>query len=231
WMSATWIDADAYLFDIDGTLLNAYGGAHYNAFHIALKHSFDLTCTIDGIRLHGNTDIGILRAVLRREGLSDADFDSRRNALLEHMCAQVELNRAQIRSEVCPAITELVSSLAGQGKLLGVASGNLERIGWLKIEAAGLRRYFAFGVFSDHCETREDIFRNGIDQIKARVGHNASVCVVGDTPADICAAKAVGIPVIAVATGTYAKNDLLKFAPDSCVESCVELLAALPRSS
>src|SRR5437762_8376451 len=230
-MSAKWIEADAYLFDIDGTLLNAYGGAHYNAFHSALKNSFNLTCTIDGVPLHGNTDIGILRAVLRREGFSDADFDGHRSALLEHMCEQVELNRAQIRSEVCPAISELVTSLADQGKLLGVASGNLERIGWLKIEVAGLRDYFAFGAFSDHCETREDIFRNGIAQIKARLGNNASACVVGDTPADIAAAKAVGIPVIAVATGTYTKNDLLRFAPDSCVESCVELLAALPRSS
>ena len=25
-----WIEADAYVFDIDGTLLNAFGGAHYN---------------------------------------------------------------------------------------------------------------------------------------------------------------------------------------------------------
>jgi len=61
-----WIDTDAYLFDIDGTLLNAYGGAHYNAFHSALKKSFDLDCKIDGVQMHGNTDIGILRAVLAR---------------------------------------------------------------------------------------------------------------------------------------------------------------------
>src|SRR5437660_8150935 len=131
-MPAKWIEADAYLFDIDGTLLNAYGGAHYNAFHSALKHSFNLDCKIDGVPLHGNTDIGILRAVLRREGLADVDFDRQRSSLLAHMCEQVELNRAQIRAEVCPAITELVSFLSSRGKLLGVASGNLGKLGWLK---------------------------------------------------------------------------------------------------
>ena len=86
-------------------------------------------------------------------------------------------------------------------------------------------------VFGDAEARTAGRVRERWDQIKARAGQNTSVCVVGDTPADIFAAKAVGIPVIAVATGTYTRNDLLKFAPDSCVESCVELLAALPRSS
>ena len=223
-----WIEADAYLFDIDGTLLNAYGGAHYNAFHSALKHSFNLTCKIDGIPLHGNTDIGILRAVLRREGLTDAHFDAQRNAVIDHMCAQVELNRAQIRAEVCPSIHDLIALLVAQGKLLGVASGNLERIGWLKLEAAGLRSNFTFGVFSDHCETREDIFRTGVSEVQKRLGPTATTCIVGDTPSDISAAKAVGMPVIAVATGIYSKEELLQHAPDICVDSCVELLHRLP---
>jgi phosphoglycolate phosphatase len=224
-MSKTWIDSDAYLFDIDGTLLNAYGGAHYNAFHSALKNTFNLDCKIDGVPLHGNTDIGILRAVLRREGLSGDAFDQHREKLLDHMCAQVELNRAQIRSEICPAILDLVSLLAARRKLLGVATGNLERIGWLKLEAAQLRDYFAFGVFADHCETREDIFRAGIAEANRRLGDAASVCVVGDTPADISAAKAVGVPVIAVATGIYSKQELSEFSPDICVSSCAELLS------
>jgi len=223
-MLSNWIDADAYLFDIDGTLLNAYGGAHYNAFHSALRHSFNLDCKIDGVPLHGNTDIGILRAVLRREGLADADFDRHRASVLEHMCEQVELNRAQIRAEVCPAIIELVALLSEQGKLLGVASGNLAKIGWMKLEAAGLRHYFSFGVFSDDCETREDVFRSGVAAVKQRLGPTATVCIVGDTPADIEAAKATGLPIVAVATGIYSREQLLKYAPDVSVTSCQEIV-------
>jgi len=223
-MLSNWIDADAYLFDIDGTLLNAYGGAHYNAFHSALRHSFNLNCKIDGVPLHGNTDIGILRAVLRREGLTDADFDKHRASLLEHMCEQVELNRAQIRAEVCPAITELVALLSEQGKLLGIASGNLAKIGWMKLEAAGLRDYFSFGAFADQCETREDIFRSGVAEVKRRLGPTATVCIVGDTPADIEAAKATGLPIVAVATGIYSREQLQQCEPDVSVASCQEIV-------
>ncbi len=223
-MLSNWIDADAYLFDIDGTLLNAYGGAHYNAFHSALRHSFNLNCKIDGVPLHGNTDIGILRAVLRREGLTDADFDKHRASLLEHMCEQVELNRAQIRAEVCPAITELVALLSEQGKLLGIASGNLAKIGWMKLEAAGLRDYFSFGAFADQCETREDIFRSGVAEVKRRLGPTATVCIVGDTPAYIEAAKATGLPIVAVATGIYSREQLQQCEPDVSVASCQEIV-------
>jgi phosphoglycolate phosphatase len=219
-----WIDADAYLFDIDGTLLNAYGGAHYNAFHSALKKSFNLDCKIDGVPMHGNTDIGILRAVMTREGLTNGELESKLDETLEHMCDEVELNREQVQATVCPAIPELVSILHEQGKLLGVATGNLERIGWIKIEAGSLRKYFSFGAFADKHEKREDIFRNGVAEARRRLGSSATVCVIGDTPADIIAAQAVGIPVIAVATGIYTLEQLAAHGPDVCVSSCSELL-------
>jgi phosphoglycolate phosphatase len=223
---AKWIEADAYLFDIDGTLLNAYGGAHYQAFHSALKTVFALECKIDGVPLHGNTDIGILRAVLRREGVDEATFNVGLDRALAHMCEEVERNRGQIRSEVCPSIPQLVHHLHADGRLLAVASGNLERIGWLKIEAAGLREYFAFGSFSDHAEMRHDIFRAGVAEAKRRLGQQASVCVIGDTPADIQAAREISIPVIAVATGIYSRSELAAYSPNILLSCCTDLFTA-----
>ncbi len=224
--TAKWIEADAYLFDIDGTLLNAHGGAHYQAFHSALKAIFAVECKIDGVPLHGNTDIGILRAVLRREGVDETTFNVGLDRALVHMCDEVERNRGQIRSEVCPSIPQLVRHLHADGRLLGVASGNLERIGWVKIEAAGLRKYFAFGSFSDRAELRSDIFRAGVAEAQRRLGQQASVCVVGDTPADIQAAHEINVPVVAVATGIYSQADLAAYSPDSLLACCTDLFTA-----
>jgi phosphoglycolate phosphatase-like HAD superfamily hydrolase len=220
-----WIEADAYIFDIDGTLLNAYGGAHYNAFHSALEKHFGLKCKIDGVPLHGNTDTGILRAVLAREGLADAHFDAKRSDVFQHMCDEVERNRDQVRSELCPGINALLEYLYSQEKLLGVATGNLERIGRIKMDAAGVSRYFSFGVFSDHHESREDIFRDALAQVTSSLGPAARTCFVGDTPRDIEAAQVVGAPIIAVATGIYGVADLAKYQPDLCLASCDELVS------
>ena len=219
--------ADAYLFDIDGTLLNSRDGVHYNAFHAAVREVYGIDSKIDGVPVHGNTDLGILRAVARRAGLSDSDFESKLPAAIDCMCAAARRNAGAMAPELCPAIRDLLDKLCQQGKLLGVVSGNLGPIGWMKLQAAGIKQFFAFGSFTNQRELRRDIFRHGIEQAKQRLGATARVCFVGDTPADIEAAREVGSPILAVATGIFSLADLLVHKPDACVGCCSELLEEL----
>ncbi len=220
------IAADAYLFDIDGTLLNTRDGIHYHAFRHAVYDIFGVDASIDGVPVHGNTDVGILRAALARAGVSAADFQRHLPRLIGHMCNEVEQNAAAIRVEVCPDIPQLLARLHAAGKLLGVVSGNLEPIGWAKIRAAGLRQYFSFGCFSGDHEAREDIFRQGLGEVRRRLGPAATACIIGDTPSDIQAARRVGLPIIAVATGIFPCAELRTLSPDACVACCAELLEA-----
>ena len=224
--SFRWADFDSYLFDIDGTLLNSRDGVHYYAFRNALRALFGIEGTIDGVPVHGNTDLGILRAVLERAGLSGEEFERKLPDIMRQMCDEVRRNAADIRVELCPSIRDLLELLHQRGKLLGVVSGNLETIGWTKLEAAGLRRYFSFGSFSDERELREQIFRHGIKEARQRLGEQASVCIVGDTPSDIAAARAVKAAIISVATGIFARDHLETLKPDLCVGCCSELLTS-----
>ena len=216
--------ADAYLFDIDGTLLNSRDGVHYNAFHAAVREIYGIDSKIDGVPVHGNTDLGILRAVARRAGLSDADFEGKLPAAIDCMCATAARNAGGMAPELCPSIRDLLEKLRRQGKLLGVVSGNLEPIGWMKLQAAGIKQFFAFGSFSNQRELRRDIFRHGLQQARQRLGAAARVCFVGDTPSDIEAAREVGSPVLAVATGIFSVADLRTHKPNACVGCCSELV-------
>jgi phosphoglycolate phosphatase-like HAD superfamily hydrolase len=105
-----------------------------------------------------------------------------------------------------------------------VVTGNLERIGWSKLDRAGIRKYFDFGSFSDVREKREDIFRYGVEQAHRIRGPQTLICFVGDTPADIRAAAALGLPVIAVATGIYSRDQLTELGPQMCVGTMAELV-------
>ena len=228
----------AYLFDIDGTLLNTRDGVHWNAFRRALHEVFGIDSLLDTVPVHGNTDIGILRAVAEQHQVPREHFDRELPRLLELMRADVERNCDGLRCELCPAICELLEELQERGKLLGVVSGNLESIGWRKIDAAGLREFFTFGSFSDHAEQRVEIFRQALSRAQAMLARGArqapgqpplaaKYCFfVGDTPADIRAAQALGAPVIAVASGIYDFAELLASSPQVCVPSCSELLRA-----
>jgi phosphoglycolate phosphatase len=219
-----WRDFDAYLFDIDGTLLNSRDAVHYNAFHSAIRTLLGCEVRIDNVPVHGNTDIGILKAVTQAGNIPEAALTARRSAILQHMSQEVERNAADLRPELCPAIATVLEQLHGAGKLMGIVSGNLEPIGWRKLEAAGIRDYFAFGSFSDRNDTRVEIFRWGADEAHKRLGQSARICFVGDTPSDISAARALDMPIVAVATGIYPLSELMTLGADACIPCLEELL-------
>ena len=180
--------------------------------------------SLDGVHVHGNTDPGIVRAVLRRAGLDDAAIDAHMPRIVAHMLSEVERNRDQLRPELCPSILDLLAYLRARGKLLGAASGNLDTVGWAKLEKAGIKPMFAFGSFSFPRESRADILRHGAALARARLGPGATVTVVGDTPFDIEAARAIGAPVMALATGIFSFAELAAHHPDACFGCGADLL-------
>src|SRR5262245_1529014 len=95
-----WDAAQAYLFDIDGTLLNCRDAVHYRAFHQSVQDVLGIEAGIDGVPVHGNTDIGILRAALRRAGVDDARVDLHLPQIVEHMCTEAHRRREQFFPEL-----------------------------------------------------------------------------------------------------------------------------------
>ena len=218
--------ADAYIFDIDGTLLVTKDLVHWNALHQAMIEAYGVDTTIEGIPYHGKTDLSILRAALGREGISDNDFQAQLPDALAVVCREVEANHRKIEPKVCPGIVQLLESLKANGKLIGVASGNLETVGWHKIEAASLRQFFTFGCFSDCQESRAEIFRNALEFVTAQLGPGARACFIGDTPSDVEAARLIGAQILAVASGTFNLAELNAYSPDLCVSNCGEFFPA-----
>jgi phosphoglycolate phosphatase len=218
-----WMNADAYLFDIDGTLLISRDRVHRNALHQAMRDAYGVDTTIDGIAYHGKTDLGILRAALERVGISEDRFEENLQVALEVVCREVSANKNRIAPTVCYAIPQVLGELRAAGKLLGLASGNLESVGWLKVEAAGLRDFFSFGCFSDDHESRADIFRQAVGEVHRRLGEAAQVCFIGDTPEDIKAARLANSKIVAVCTGIFTADELASHEPDVCVASCADL--------
>lgn len=224
-LSRSWDDFDAYLFDIDGTLLNCQDAVHYFAFCNALSAIGERPLNLDGVVTHGNTDLGILRDAFRLGQVNEVQWRTRLDEIYEQMGSEVEANREDFRINVLPGVQELLAHLRSRGKVLSTATGNLARVGIAKLEACGLWSAFDLGGWSDGFETRADVFRAALAGVRARVGAGGSVCVLGDTPADIQAAHENGLEVIAVATGIFAFEQLQVEKPEMCVRELTELMA------
>lgn len=221
-----WDGYDAYLFDIDGTLLRDPGRVHYHAFSKACVEVLGHALSLEPISVQGSTDPRILRDAFAAAGIADAAWRPHQATLLKTICSVVERDAGGMQLKIMPGVEEALAHLAKAGKCLGVATGNLESIGWLKLELAGLRKWFRFGGFSDAHEQRAAMIAAAAEAARTLVGAKASLVVVGDTPSDIAAAHANNIPVIAVATGHSSFERLMQHAPEICAENLSALLHA-----
>jgi phosphoglycolate phosphatase-like HAD superfamily hydrolase len=219
-----WDAQDAYLFDIDGTLLRSRDRIHMESVAASVRRVTGLEITLAGVAIHGSTDTAILRDACQLAGIPPDVVQQHTEAILEAMRNTVAERRHELDLIRMPGVEDVLQHLARKNALLGVATGNLEMIGWIKIEQAGLREWFRFGGFSDCFPVRVELV--GQAAAKAReLGSGENICVVGDTPRDIEAAHGNKLPVIAVATGSYNFEELLEYRPEACASSLADLLA------
>jgi phosphoglycolate phosphatase-like HAD superfamily hydrolase len=204
------------LFDIDGTLVRRAGPHHREALVHGVRRVTGIETTTDGIPVQGMLDPDIISGMMRQAG-------ARRAAIGE---AMPEILRAAERYYVrvcpvlegknCPGVPPVLERLTRRGILLGLVTGNLTRIGWRKLERAGLRGYFRFGAFGEMAKNRAGLAKIAIGEARGRgwIARGAAISLIGDAPADILAAQANGIRAIAVATGLTAEEELRTHQPD-----------------
>jgi phosphoglycolate phosphatase len=219
-----WDEQDAYLFDIDGTLLRSRDRIHVDSVAASVHRVTGFEITLAGVLLHGSTDTAILREACKQAGIPAAVMEAQTEAILEAMRTTVAERRHELDLVRMPGVVEVLKYLARKGALLGVATGNLEMIGWIKIEQAGLREWFRFGGFSDHFPVRAELVAQAARKAR-ELTSGRKICVVGDTPRDIEAARANFLSVIAVATGSYSFEALTEHQPEVCASSLADLLA------
>jgi len=220
-----WDRQDAYLFDIDGTLLRSRDRIHMDSFTPSIQRVTGFDVSLDGISIHGSTDTAILHEAFRQAGIPAEIIEPQFEAILEAMRLCVAEQREQMELRLLPGVKEVLGHLARRGALLGLATGNLEAIGWTKMEVVGLREWFRFGGFSDRFPVRSELVGAAARKARDLAGPQATVCVVGDTPRDIEAAQANSLPVIAVATGNFTYDALAELGPEVCASSLADLLA------
>ncbi|HEY7392854.1 MAG TPA: HAD family hydrolase [Bryobacteraceae bacterium] len=204
------------LFDIDGTLVRRAGPHHREALVYGIRRVTGLETTTDGIPVQGMLDPDILTVMLRRAGAARALIVRSLPEIMSASERRYLRTCPVLHSKHCPGVEPVLDRLTRRGLLLGLVTGNLTRIGWRKLERAGLRGYFRFGAFGEMARTRAGLARLAIREARRSgwIGRRARVSLIGDAPADIVAARANGIRIITVKTGITPPEELRALAPD-----------------
>jgi phosphoglycolate phosphatase-like HAD superfamily hydrolase len=217
-----------YLFDIDGTLIGG-DGAGRRAFERACAAHLGVAHALAHIRLDGMTDPLILDAAFAEHAGRKPTAEETR-AILDAYVAFLEVEMATCGYHVKPAVEETLGFLESRGRVIGLATGNLEAGARIKLTRGDLWRRFAFGGYGSDAGDRAELVRVAIERGTARAGRALSrdeIVVIGDTPKDVAAAHAAGARAVAVATGGHDLDELRACGADEAYPTMREWLATL----
>ncbi len=195
------------LFDIDGTLLDTHGLGR-DAFIHGLAQVTGVQDDLSYVSFAGNTDLNVLDQVRAERGLTLTQADRQRI----FGCIADELKRRlqEKPAREVPGARAFLECLDEAGYIMGLVTGNIRTCAYLKLGSIGLDSFFGFGGFGDDHADRTEIARVALNEAK-NLGHNileGNSCLVGDTPYDVAAGVAIGLPVLGVASGRYDANSL-----------------------
>lgn len=191
-----------YLFDIDGTLVNA-GGVGSQAFRDTVRNLLGHDLAWQGRDFAGQTDAGLFRRALSEANRGDELL----LPLFEDYHQRLELNLRARPPELLPGVEPLLARLAADpANRVALLTGNTRRGSELKLPR--LFPLFGFGIFGESHVERSDLGVEARRYADAVFGPGTALTVIGDTPNDITCARAAGAEAVAVATGHFSPADL-----------------------
>ena len=206
------------LFDIDGTLLISRGIGR-EAKRRAMLEFFGVTGDLDSHVFGGKTDWGILADLLAPHGYAPEDIGREMAAYETVMARHMGEIRDCYSAQALPHAMELVRALHEHDEtLIGIVTGNTAKTAAIKLDMAGYDPgWFAVGAYGHESPARADLTRLALRRAQDFAGRAFSggdIIVIGDTDADIEAARAIDAVAVAVCTGYTTRDHLICSDPD-----------------
>lgn len=219
------------LWDLDYTLLDPAGFGH-SSIALAFKQVFSAEVPT-GVPFAGRTDRAILGELISRGAPGQEDRQEEFQELVAVLVAQHSKTLSEHGGTALPGALEVVERLSVErGIVQSVLSGNLRRIGMLKVDNIGASKYLDLDVaaFGDHHEVRADLVRVAVAAARVKYGHafeGNDVVLIGDTPLDVEAALSAGASSIGIANGGYDVAELTAAGATAALPNLLDSEAVL----
>jgi len=196
-------------FDIDNTLIQSSSG-HVAALLGAIREVYGLEVRIDVINHHGMTDQEIIIGILEKYRVDTDSIKSRLKDCLKSMPFKYAEIVESEKIVMMEGAVDLISKLEHTGFILGLVTGNLEKIARAKLKKIGIDHFFRIGGFgSDHIN-RTNLVKIAIKRAEEQFnfGSDRQVFHFGDAPQDMKAGREAGVVPIGVTTGVFSAEQL-----------------------
>ena len=207
---------DAVIFDWDGTLADSKQVVVESFQNLLLE----MGCKIDNAFIARRIGIGARKTFSEALGACNIDYDS---DIIDALVEKKVENQVLLSDKISlfPGVIEILRNLQGKVKI-ALASMNNRRIVDKLIEEKNLRTYFGVIITADdiHCpKPHPEIFLTSALKLNCT---SEKCVVVEDSVFGVKAAKKAKMKCIAVLSGSYSQNELMKEDPDLIVRSVNE---------
>ena len=203
------------LFDIDGTLVST-GGAGVRALKLVIEKRYGVQDDLHDIEIAGRTDSGIAASILKKYGTNETN--GKVTDFLDEYIGFLQQTVSTTDGQVLPGMSEILTRMKTRpDRVLGLLTGNIKRGAELKLQHYGLWDFFEFGAFADDHHDRNQLGEFARARAKEKHGHDfdaAQIDVIGDTGHDVACGKAFGARTVAIATGSWSREQLAAHKPD-----------------
>ncbi|MCE2488677.1 MAG: haloacid dehalogenase-like hydrolase [Anaerolineae bacterium] len=213
------------LFDIDGTLLDGHGIGRA-ATRRAMLELFGTAGNLDTHSFAGKTDWGTLCEIL---GASEETIGRHMPAYEASIERHMRDLAAEFELFPLPGALETVQALHERPDFItGIVTGNTSVTTPIKLEGAGFDpAWFPVRACGNEAAHRNNLPPIALERACAHSGQaiaQQDVTVVGDTPADVACAQALGARAVAVTTGFSSREALQAARPDHLLDNIAGLL-------
>jgi phosphoglycolate phosphatase len=220
------------LWDLDHTLLET-GPAGGELFREAFEAATGVRMR-GHVRPDGRTEPETFRETAVLHGV--APTDQAVAAFCVALSDGYERRREDLRTggRLLPGAEDVLSALAERPEVLQtVVTGNIRPVALIKIGVFGLMGQLDIGIgaYGEEASTRGDLVRLASKRATDAVGpgfDGRRTVVIGDTPADIVAARTADALAVGVATGRFTPENLRAAGADEVLPDLGHLIADLP---
>jgi phosphoglycolate phosphatase len=218
------------IFDMDRTLVDV-SKCHLQAYLVAVKSVYGFDDGLDPQQDAGQTQPNIMRRISRAAGIPAQEVEAKLPEALSILSdVTIFLLDPDLRPNVLPGVPVLLTALQQYGHYLAVATGTICATTDVILARSGLAGYFDARACGDEAEWRPEVLllagRRALQE-HAALAEPATWTVLGDTPSDVSAARAIGARAIAVASGHHSRDALASCKPDALLDDLSDLDAAL----
>jgi len=211
------------VFDLDGTIADTAGDLADAANAALISEGFTAAPVAVIAKSAGFGTKAMLRSGLSAGGYSADDGQMLR--MSEKLVSHYEMNIAH-KSRLFPGFAEAAGFLQIRGAKLVLCTNKRERLAMKLLSALGIGGLFDAVAGGDTFPYHKPDPRHISDLVQLAGGVLSAAVMVGDSQADVDAAKAAGIPVIAASFG-YASIPASELGADAVLNHFDELPALI----